>query len=80
MTKILKFYAPWCAPCTALGKVISESDVIIDIEEINIDDEPEKAAEYGVRSIPTLVLIKDGSATKRKTGMMSKEEFEEFAQ
>ena len=78
MKKLIKFYAPWCAPCQAMGKVIEESGVQIEIQEVNIDDQPELAAENGVRSIPTLVLLENEAIVKKKSGLMTSEEFKEF--
>jgi thioredoxin-like negative regulator of GroEL len=79
MKQLLKFSANWCSPCQALTTTIkSENDWGIDIKEIDIDEEIDMSARYGIRSVPTLVLIEDGREMKRKSGALSKAQLKEF--
>jgi len=75
--KLLKFSAEWCGPCGMLKKVIDGiEDLPIEIQEINIDEETELAAQYNIRNIPTCVIVSDsGEEIRRKSGMMNKEQF-----
>lgn len=73
---LIDFYADWCGPCRMLGPILEEvsSEINLNILKINVDKYPEVAKEFGVMSIPTLVLIKNKKETKRNTGFLSKEE------
>lgn len=76
--KVLKFGAPWCSSCVMLSKTLEGYDAI-DIQEIDIDKEQEVAIRYGIRSVPTLVLLDDnGGEVRRVSGMMMIDEFEKF--
>lgn len=71
---IVKYFSsPWCGPCKMFGpifdKVIIETGV--DYSKINIDIDPNEAVEYGVRSIPTLIIERDKVVVFRHTGVMS---------
>ena len=66
--KILKFSAEWCMPCKMLTKAISKEDLGIPIEEVDIDENRQLMSEYNVRSIPTLVYLKDGHEVSRIVG------------
>lgn len=67
--KLLKFSATWCSPCKALSKTLEGKDLGVPIQPVDIDVEPELTAKYGVRSVPTMVLVDDaGNAVKTLTG------------
>lgn len=74
---LVDFFAPWCGPCQVQGPIIDEvAEEIGDkavVAKVNIDDNPELAEKYGVMSIPTLILFKDGQAAETMTGMQAKE-------
>lgn len=79
--KVLKFYASWCAPCKGLAMIVDGVRDSIDtvIEDIDIEQYPEIAVKYAVRSVPTMIVITDtGEVVRRKTGMMNEEELLEF--
>ena len=76
MVKLLDFWAPWCFPCRTMEPVIQELEKELDgkaeIEKINVDENPAKASEYGVMSIPTYIILKDGKEVDRKIGVTVK--------
>lgn len=79
MKQVLKFSAKWCGPCQALGMTIkSQDDWGVEIKEIDIDDELDMAAEYSIRSVPTLVMLEDGKEVKRKSGAMNASQLKDF--
>ena len=73
---LLDFWAPWCGPCMMLGPVVEQLDEELDgkvtVGKINVDDEQELALKFGVMSIPTLVLFKDGTEVSRSVGVQPK--------
>ena len=75
------FYATWCGPCKMVGPFIEElSEEIDDVKFVSIDtdEEDELSEEYGIISIPTILLFKNGKEIKRHVGIITKEELEEF--
>lgn len=74
MKEILKFSASWCGPCKTMSKIISDSDLYVDVREVDIDENPDLAVHYGIRSVPTLVLLEDGKEIKRMSGVKKGEE------
>ncbi len=78
---LLDFYADWCNPCRMVGPVIAEiaqerSD--IKVGKINVDEEPELAAQFSVMSIPMLAVIKDGKVANKAVGARPKEQILEL--
>lgn len=71
--KLLKFWAPWCAPCVAMKPTVEVATNEVDVElvDINVDEDTDSAREYKVRSIPTLILVKEGEIVDRLIGSVS---------
>ena len=72
---LLDFYAEWCGPCRMLSPIVEEianerDDVLVG--KINVDENPQLAQQFGVVSIPTLVVLKNGAEVKRQMGAMPK--------
>ena len=72
---LLDFYADWCGPCRMMGPIVDEiaaerADILV--AKINVDESPELAARFGVVSIPTLVVIKDGEIAGQVAGARPK--------
>lgn len=75
MIEVLKFSAAWCTPCKVLAATLKDKEGITNID---VDADRDKAIEFGVRSVPTLVFLKDGKEVDRKTGLMSTSQYEEI--
>ena len=76
-TVLLDFYADWCGPCRMVGPIVHEiADERDDIKvgKINVDEQPELAAAFGVQSIPMLVVVKDGKIANTAVGARPKEQ------
>ena len=78
MKKILKFSATWGGPCKMLSKTLQSVQTEIEIEDVDIEQNPELTQQYRVRGVPTLVLLQDDVELKRVVGVKSKEELENW--
>ena len=76
MRRVLKFQASWCQPCRMLSKAFADITTDVPVEEIDIDDKFEYAQEYGIRGVPTLVMLDGNTEIKRKSGIMMPAELE----
>jgi thioredoxin 1 len=78
MKRILRFTASWCQPCKTMSKLLEEMNTNIPIEVVDIDVHSEIAIEYGVRSVPTLVMKDSNIEVKRMVGLKSKQQLAEW--
>jgi len=73
---LVDFWAEWCGPCRMIGPIVDELHTEYDgkavIGKLNVDENPEVAAKYGVRSIPTLLIFKDGQLVDKQVGVVAK--------
>jgi thioredoxin 1 len=79
---LLDFWAEWCGPCKMIAPLLDEvADKYADklqVVKLNVDENPNTAQKFGIRSIPTLILFKDGAVQAQKMGAMPRSQLEEF--
>lgn len=78
MKKLLRFTASWCQPCKALAKNLESVNTNLPIEVVDIDVHSELAVDFGIRSVPTLVMMEDNIEVKRVIGVKSPKELENW--
>lgn len=77
--KIIRFTASWCGPCKILAKTLEGIETKIPIETIDIDENQGTAVEYGIRGVPTLIMLdENNNVTKRLVGSKPKAELEQW--
>lgn len=79
--KAIKFYAEWCGPCKGLSMVIAgaQDKITVPIDNVDIDQNIMDSVQYGVRSVPTMILLDEhGAELKRQVGMMNEAQLLEF--
>jgi len=79
MKKILYFSAAWCGPCKMLGPIMESVGNEVNYQKIDVDSNQELSMKYGIRNIPTLVLVdNNGNELNRSTGVMQKQQIIDF--
>jgi len=80
MKRILRFTASWCQPCKTLAANLERAEVKLPIEVIDIDVEEDIANQYGIRSVPTLVMLDENIEVKRNVGVKTPKQLKEWAE
>ena len=74
---VVDFYADWCGPCKMMGPIIDElagENDNIKVGKVNVDETQELAVKYGIMSIPTIIIFKNGNIAKKFIGVVGKED------
>ena len=79
---LVDFWAEWCGPCKMIAPLLDEAAdeyaERLSVVKLNVDENPNIAQKFGIRSIPTLILFKDGAVQAQKLGAMSKSQLTDF--
>ena len=81
---LVDFWAEWCGPCKAIAPIVKEiaddNGDKLKVVKINIDESPQTPGTYGIRSIPTILMFKDGQVVSQLTGARPKGDFQELVE
>ncbi|TAM83147.1 MAG: thioredoxin TrxA [Candidimonas sp.] len=79
---LVDYWAPWCGPCKMIAPMLEEASKEyqgrITFAKVNVDENPDTAAKFGIRGIPTLMLFKNGKTAATKVGALSKSQLTSF--
>lgn len=79
---LVDYWAEWCGPCKMVAPLLDEAAAQyrgrVTIAKLNVDENPDSAAKYGIRGIPTLMLFKDGKVAATKVGALSRSQLQAF--
>ena len=75
---LVDFWATWCGPCMMLYPIVEELAETCRVGKVNVDEEPELARQFGIVSIPTLIVFENGKAVRQSMGYRPKSEIEAF--
>lgn len=78
---LIDFKADWCGPCKAMSPILEEISIEypnVKIGKLDVDDNSETSNKFGIRSIPTIILYKDGEMIEKKVGILSKDDLREL--
>ena len=79
---VVDFWAEWCGPCRMIGPALEEISgslgAKVKIVKLNVDENPQTAAKYGIQSIPTLMIFKDGQMASRQVGAAPRQKLEQW--
>jgi thioredoxin 1 len=79
---VVDFWAEWCGPCRMIGPALEEIagslDGKVKIVKLNVDENPQTASKYGIMSIPTLMIFKNGEMASRQVGAAPKQKLEQW--
>lgn len=77
---VIDFYAEWCGPCKMLSPILDKvsKELNLDTYKVNVDEVEDVARQYGIMSIPTVMIFEKGKMTKKNVGFMDEAELREF--
>ena len=78
MKRVIKFEATWCSPCKMLSHILETVTTDVPIERYDIDEHMEYAQSFGIRGVPTMVMLDGNTEMKRMSGILNKEELEKW--
>lgn len=76
--RVIRFTAPWCQPCKQLANILDEIETQVFIEVIDIDERSDVAMDFGIRTVPTLVMLDGNTEVKRMSGLKTKQALQEW--